>query len=51
MSSTLTEPEVRAFVGPNSDYYLRAWQPALPGPGRASGFNIAAFFLCGLWLG
>jgi hypothetical protein len=51
MPSTLTEQEVRAFVGSNSDYYLRAWQPALAGPGRASGFNIVAFFLCGLWLG
>jgi hypothetical protein len=51
MSSTLTEQEVRAFVGSSSDYYLRAWQPALAGQGRASGFNIAAFFLAGLWLG
>src|SRR5262249_12834720 len=33
------EQELRAVVGSNSDYYLEAWQPALSGQGRASGFN------------
>jgi hypothetical protein len=51
MSLTPTEQEVRAFVGSNADYYLGAWQPALTGEGGASGFNIAGFFLSGLWLG
>jgi hypothetical protein len=51
MSSTLTEQEVRAFVGSGYDYYLQAWQPALADRGPATGFNIAGFFLAGLWLG
>jgi hypothetical protein len=41
---------VRAFVGSNADYYLRAWQPALTGKSGDSGFNIAAFLLAGPWL-
>jgi MFS family permease len=45
------EQEFRAVVGSNSDYYLEDWQPALSGQSRASGFNVAAFFLFGLWLG
>src|SRR5262249_21241091 len=51
MTPIPTEEEVRAFVGPNSGYYLNAWQPALSDQGRVSGFNVAAFFLSGLWLG
>jgi hypothetical protein len=51
MSLTPTEHEVRAYVGSNADYYLKAWQPGLTGDGGASGFNIAAFFLSSLWLG
>jgi MFS family permease len=46
-----TEQELRAVVGSNSDYYLKAWQPALAGQGHASGFNVAAFFLAAPWLG
>src|SRR5262249_33070986 len=51
VSPISTEQELRAVVGPNSDYYLEIWQPALSGQGRASGFNVAAFFLAGPWLG
>lgn len=51
MAVTLTEQEVRAFVGSNAKYYLKAWRRALSGEGGASGFNLAAFFLVGLWLG
>jgi hypothetical protein len=43
--------EVRAFVGPRAGYYLDSWRRALDGDGGASGFNVAAFFLSGLWLG
>jgi len=50
MSLTPTEQEVRAFVGPNADYYLGAWRRALAGEGGASGFNVAGFFLAGPWL-
>jgi hypothetical protein len=46
-----TEQELRAFVGSNANYYLKAWRLALAGEGGASGFNVAAFFLSGLWLG
>jgi hypothetical protein len=45
----LTEPEVRAFVGLNSDYYLSRWKPLLEGQDW-SGFNWAACVLSGLWL-
>lgn len=48
--SQLTEQEVKAFVGPKADYYLRSWQQALGGDGRATGFNRAAILLSGLWL-
>jgi hypothetical protein len=51
MTPIPTEEEIRAFVGPNSGYYLNAWQPALSDQGSVSGFNVAAFFLSGLWLG
>jgi hypothetical protein len=51
MSETLTEQEARAFVGSNRGYYLGAWRPALTSQGGALGFNIAAFFFSGLWLG
>jgi hypothetical protein len=61
----ITEQELRAFVGPNSDYYLNKWWPGLKGHGAGydqvaaaglmlaqpkTGFNWAAFFLTGLWL-
>src|SRR5262249_13397944 len=45
----LTEPEVRGFVGLNSDYYLSRWKPLLEG-GDWSGFNWAACLLSGFWL-
>lgn len=46
----LTEQEVKAFVGPKADFYLRSWQQALGGDGRATGFNRAALLLSGLWI-
>jgi hypothetical protein len=50
MSLTPTEQEVRAFVGPNADYYLAAWRRALAGEDGASGFNVGGFFLAVPWL-
>lgn len=50
-SSILTDDEIRAFVGANSDYYVGAWRPTSAGQGRSFGFNVGAFFFCGLWLG
>jgi hypothetical protein len=53
MSYYLTEQEVKAFVGSKADYYLRRWLPALQdrgNPGNATGFNLAALLLSGLWL-
>src|SRR5262249_6518763 len=40
-----TEPELRAFFGPNADYYLRQWHGTA---GRRSSWP--AFFLGPLWL-
>ncbi len=48
--SSVSEKEIRAFVGRNAGYYLRKWPGALDGPGRAQGFNWAAFLLSMLWL-
>jgi hypothetical protein len=42
--------EIRAFVGPRADSYLKKWHGALAGDGRGTGFNWAAFFLSGLWI-
>jgi Protein of unknown function (DUF2628) len=50
MISNLTEQEIRTFVGPKADYYLKKWRLALEGSGSATGFNWAAFFLSGMWL-
>jgi hypothetical protein len=51
MSLVPTKQEARAFVGSNTDYYLRAWRRALiTGRGGASGFNFAAFLFTSLWL-
>jgi uncharacterized protein DUF2628 len=47
---TLTEQEVRAFVGPRADTYLKKWRAPLEGSGSGTGFNWAAFLLSGLWL-
>jgi hypothetical protein len=41
----MTDPEVRAAIGPRADYYLDKWREA----GRG-GFNWAAFCMSGLWL-
>lgn len=46
----LNEPEVRAFIGKEADYYFKKWQPILEGQGQWAGFNWAAFFLTGVWL-
>lgn len=43
--------ELRAFVGPKADYYLKRWGPLIEGWGRGAGANWAAFFLSGLWFG
>jgi hypothetical protein len=50
---SLTEQEVRAFVGPKADYYLKQWRPVLEGKGNvrsATGFNWTALLLSGLWI-
>jgi hypothetical protein len=50
-ASTLTEAEIRAFVGRRAGYYLTKWAAALDDPfGRATGFNWAAFLFSGLWI-
>src|SRR6476660_7165703 len=46
---TLTETEMRGFVGPNADYYLTRWKPMLEGQDW-SGFNWAACLISGFWL-
>ena len=44
--------ELRAFVGPRADKYLRKWTPRLDNPVDGDcGFNWAAFFLTSYWLG
>jgi len=45
-----TEQELRAFVGSNANFYLRAWAPALTGEGRITRVNFAAFFFPAFWL-
>src|SRR5262245_22711026 len=45
------EQDLRAFVGPNADYYLRQWHSRLSGQHASAGFNKAAFFLSGFWVG
>jgi hypothetical protein len=46
-----TERDLRVFVGPNADFYLRRWTPRLLGQDRDTGKNIAAFFCPTFWLG
>jgi uncharacterized protein DUF2628 len=47
----LTQDQVRAFVGPNADYYFERWHRVQPEAGsRALGFNWPAFFLTISWL-
>src|SRR5262245_25293633 len=48
-SGDALEQELRAFVGPRADVYLRKWAPLLYGSGQA-GFNWPAFLLAGIWL-
>lgn len=50
MTPESTEQEIRAFVGSKSKYYLNRWSTLLTGGENGTGFNIAAFWLCGLWL-
>jgi hypothetical protein len=42
--------DLRAFVGPNADYYLKKWAPRLNDPSQSAGANFAAFFLSLFWL-
>ena len=44
------EDSLRTFVGSNANYYLGKWK-LLDGAAHARGFNWAAFFLSGLWIG
>jgi hypothetical protein len=46
----VSEGELRAFVGPRSDYYLRKWAPRLEDPKGEVGMNWAAFFLTAFWM-
>jgi|CXWL01.1.fsa_nt_gi hypothetical protein len=45
-----TEEEIRAFVGPRADYYLKNWRRAVDGPGKDTGFNWSALFFTVMWL-
>jgi hypothetical protein len=46
-----SEDEFRAFVGPNADYYLRAWAAAKPDvESQRLRWNWPAFFLNIVWL-
>lgn len=45
------EQEIRAFVGPKSDYYLGKWRSVLNGESdKVGGLNYAAFFFEAIWL-
>jgi uncharacterized protein DUF2628 len=46
----LTPGQVRAFVGPNADYYLERWERMDQQESRALGFNWPAFFGTLGWL-
>jgi hypothetical protein len=48
--NSLSEQEIRAFVGPRAGYYLKKWQASLVGAETGTGFNWAAFLIAGLWL-
>lgn len=43
------ETELRAFVGPRADYFLRKWAPRLQDPSGDVGMNWAALFLGTFW--
>lgn len=49
--SEIQEDELRAFVGPKADYYLRKWAARLEDPSGEVGMNWVAFFLPAFWLG
>lgn len=51
MTDAPTTEELRAFVGPNADYYLAVWEPALTGTGPATAGPRWAFFFPLYWLG
>lgn len=46
----VSEEELRAFFGKNSDYYIRKWEEDSEGKGLGGPFNVAAFLLPGFWL-
>lgn len=46
----LSRVEIRAFVGKNTDYYMRVWSTAIGAHARVRGFNRAALFLALFWL-
>jgi len=46
----LSDPERRAFIGPNADYYLTRWTAWAAGESATTGFNWAAFFFNMPWL-
>jgi uncharacterized protein DUF2628 len=48
-SEELQVVALRAFVGPNANYYLSKWAPALRETPGTIGMNWAAFFLSGFW--
>ena len=48
--SSLSEAEIRAFVGRNAGYYLRKWPVGADDRGPARGFNWAAFLLNAFWI-
>jgi Protein of unknown function (DUF2628) len=48
--TSLSEAEIRAFVGRNAKYYLRKWSAPLGDFAQATGFNWAAFLLSGFWI-
>lgn len=50
VDTDVAENELRAFVGPRGDYYLRKWAPRLADPSGETGMNWAAFFLTAFWL-
>jgi uncharacterized protein DUF2628 len=47
----LTQDQVRAFAGPNADYYIERWHRVRPeGGSQGLGFNWPAFFFTVSWL-
>ncbi len=43
--------ELRAFVGPKFEHYLRKWHPRLEDPAGDAGISWVAFFIPVWWLG